>query len=94
MENIAKVFPEYADKSCGGGIMQRDKYRENLVDKVVFCFGQMGASNKELKIERQRLMQDDPYLDSWLKSIDQLTNIPQTNTWTKVSRSLKLWWAA
>ena len=47
----------------------RDWNREVLVDRIVECFADMGGGPESLKVERSKLLRDDPYLESWQKVI-------------------------
>jgi hypothetical protein len=39
--------------------------RERAINYVLYCFLDMGAGAEDLSVERQKLAQDDGYLDMW-----------------------------
>lgn len=65
---------------------KHDLNRELLVDRIVECFADMGGTPDVLIKERQRLMEDDPYLIGWNKSII----LKPEGRWQKLRRTLKL----
>ena len=65
---------------------KRDWNREVLVDRIIDCFADMGGKPEQLATERQRLLQDDPYLESWQRSI----SFKPEGFWQRFRRSLKL----
>ena len=48
----------------------QDLYREIQIDRLLECFSAMGGTKEDLKKERTKLKQDDPYLESWLETVN------------------------